>query len=113
MNADLPSDEKSAMTNTLAQSVWQAQQTLRPAVPPMNQWPNPVENSYDINARRLPGLNFPHSNGDVNDSSLQRLPNCAPQQPDVINSFLQQFSDKLLSLMEQKISNSQEKPNNN
>lgn len=100
------------MTNTLAQGVWQAQQTLRPAVPPMNQWPNSIENSYDLNARRLPGLGFPQSNGDINDPSLQRFPSCGAQQPDMINTILQQFSDKLLSIVEQKISNSQEKPNN-
>lgn len=111
MTTDLPPNEKSVMINTLAQGVWQAQQNLRPAVPRMNQWPNSIENFSDFNSQRLPGLNFPHANGDIGDSSL-RLPNCAPQQPDVFNSFLQQFSDKLLSLMEQKISNSQDKPNN-
>lgn len=99
------------MTNTLAQGVWQAQQTLRPAVPPLNQWPNSLENSFDLNARRLPGLNFQLANGDVADPSLQRFPSGVSQQPDV-NTFLQQFSDKLLNIMLQKMSNSQEKPNN-
>lgn len=112
MTTDLPPDEKSVMTNTLAQGVWQAQQMLRPAVPPVNQWPNPTENSYDFNSRRLPGLNFSQANGDVNDTSQPRFPNSLPQQSDVINSILQQFSDKLLNLVEQKMSNSHEKPNN-
>ncbi|XP_035215773.1 mitogen-activated protein kinase-binding protein 1-like isoform X2 [Stegodyphus dumicola] len=109
---DLPSEEKSAMTNTLAQGVWQAQQNLRPAIPPMNPWSVPMENSYDPSLRKLPGLNFPLSNGDLHDPSVQR-PHISTQ-PDVINTMalLEQYSDKLLSLVEQKISSSHEKPKN-
>ncbi|KFM75776.1 hypothetical protein X975_14109, partial [Stegodyphus mimosarum] len=109
---DLPSEEKSAMTNTLAQGVWQAQQNLHPAIPPMNPWSVSMENSYDPSVRKLPGLNFPLSNGDLHDPSVQR-PHISTQ-PDVINTMalLEQYSDKLLSLVEQKISSSHEKPKN-
>lgn len=38
MDMDLSPGDKSAMTNTLAQGVLQAQQNLRPAAPPMPAW---------------------------------------------------------------------------
>ncbi|XP_042907111.1 mitogen-activated protein kinase-binding protein 1 isoform X2 [Parasteatoda tepidariorum] len=104
---DLPLEEKSTMTNTLADGVWQAQQNLRPAFNMLNPWPLDVP--YDSSLRRLPSMNFPFPNGNSHD---QRYPQHAASQPDSMNAFLQQFSDKLLSIVEQKMSNSQNKPNN-
>ncbi|GBL94460.1 Mitogen-activated protein kinase-binding protein 1 [Araneus ventricosus] len=111
ISTDLPPEEKSAMTNTLAQGVWQAQQILRPAVPPSQPWLSSSEHSFD--SRRLPGLGVPFSNGNLNDPSLQRLPPHSMSHPEGINTMalLEQFSNKLLSLVEQKMSNSQDKPN--
>ncbi|GFT22246.1 mitogen-activated protein kinase-binding protein 1 [Nephila pilipes] len=112
LSTDLPPDEKSVMTNTLAQGVWQAQQILRPAVPPSQPWSSSSEHSID--SRRLPGLNFPYSNGNLNDPSLQRLPTHCLSHPEGMNAMalLEQYSNKLVSLVEQKMSNSQDKPNN-
>ncbi|CAL1277931.1 unnamed protein product [Larinioides sclopetarius] len=111
ISTDLLPEEKSAMTNTLAQGVWQAQQILRPAVSPSQPWLSSSEHSFD--SRRLPGLGLPFSNGNLNDPSLQRLPPHSMSHPEGMNTMalLEQFSNKLLSLVEQKMSNSQDKPN--
>ncbi|GIY21089.1 mitogen-activated protein kinase-binding protein 1 [Caerostris extrusa] len=110
LSTDLPVEEKSAMTNTLAQGVWQAQQILRPAVPPSQPW---LSSSEHFDSRRLPGLSNPLSNGNLNDPMLQRLPSHSMSHPEGMNTMalLEQYSNKLLSLVEQKI-NSQDKPNN-
>ncbi|XP_076306142.1 mitogen-activated protein kinase-binding protein 1-like isoform X3 [Tachypleus tridentatus] len=111
LDTDLSSSDKSAMTTTLAQGVLQAQQNLRPAVPPMPVW-NPSNNSLDTvssygTAKRV----------SVNSSSLvssdfgQRTTGKKldpTNQSEMVNAMtlLQQYSDRLLNLVEQRMNQS-------
>lgn len=101
MDTTLSSNEKSSMTTILAQGVWQAQQNLRPAVPPLPVWSSTTKTLE---------LSYQNSCRTSSQSLDERINNSAIQQ-EPLNAILllQEYSDKLLSLVEQRISNSGQK----
>ncbi|XP_067138205.1 mitogen-activated protein kinase-binding protein 1-like isoform X2 [Centruroides vittatus] len=101
MDTTISSSEKSAMTTILAQGVWQAQQNLRPAVPPFPMWSS---------SSKTLELSYQNSYRTSSQSSDERLSSPAIQQePFNAILLLQEYSDKLLSLVEQRIGNSGQK----
>ncbi|XP_076314517.1 mitogen-activated protein kinase-binding protein 1-like isoform X4 [Tachypleus tridentatus] len=107
VDTELPAAEKSTMTTTLAQGVLQAQQNLRPAVPPMPMW-NPSGASLDTtnpfgNVKRMTMSSSNLSSDFVQHSMGKKLD--PTSQPEMVNAMalLQQYSDRLLNLVEQRM----------
>ncbi|XP_023225162.1 mitogen-activated protein kinase-binding protein 1-like [Centruroides sculpturatus] len=102
MDSELSAMDKASMTTVLAKGVWQAQQNLRPAMPPVPIWPMPQNSSLD------PNIFASKTIGNVN-NSLSIDPGIGkgsvenPAETVNAMTLLQQYSDKLLSLVEQHI----------
>lgn len=79
------------MTTALAQGVLQAQQTLRPAVPPM--YPS--------------GTNEAFGNSSKRPSVSDILPPMGVKGDPNTNALLQQYSDRLFNLIEQRFTKNQ------
>lgn len=102
MDVELSASDKASMTTVLAKGVWQAQQNLRPAMPPVPIWPVSQNTTLDSNMFMNKSFGNVNSPITIDQNSNKGI---VENQAETVNAMtlLQQYSDKLLSLVEQHI----------